>query len=78
MARCSHNVLIASPQTPGSLEEALETLKVTLEDYQGQFPELQRLEEAVMALESWLKVSHLFIYFIIIIFLGGTVNIGCD
>ena len=57
MARCTHNAPVMSSELPGSLEEALEALKLTLEDYQGQFTELQRLEEAITALETWIKVS---------------------
>ena len=44
-------------QEPLTLEEALHELKTTLEDYQGQYVELQRLEEQVHALDRLLKVG---------------------
>lgn len=50
----------------GNIEDALLSLKTTLEDYQGQYPELQKLEEQVHYLDRMLKVCeqttmHIFI-----------------
>ena len=44
-------------QEPGSIEEALHNLSSILEDYQGQYPELQKLEEQIIVLDRLLKVN---------------------
>ena len=40
-----------------TLEDALRNLRMTLEDYQGQFPELQKLEEQIISLDRLVRVS---------------------
>ena len=49
----------AIPPTPEkvNLEEALQSLSTSLEDYQGKHPELQKLEQMVNRLDRLLKVT---------------------
>lgn len=42
----------------GSVEEALFSLSTSLEDFRGQYNELQTLEEVVIALEAFVRVSE--------------------
>lgn len=67
MRQLSNNLVVegAFPATsvgggkfPGmnAIENALLSLRTTLEDYQGQYPELQKLEEQVHYLDRMLKV----------------------
>ena len=51
-----NNSNTSSRSEASSLEGALQSLSTVLEDYQGQYPELQHLEEQVQALERLLKV----------------------
>ena len=46
--------------TSGNIQDALVSLRATLEDYQGQYPEIQKLEEQVHYLDRLLKVRQLF------------------
>ena len=46
-----------SRQESVTLEEALQSLTTILEDYQGQFPELAKLEEMVHNIDRLIKVS---------------------
>ena len=41
-----------------TLEEALHSLRTTLEDYRGQYLELQKVEEQVHLLDQMLKVGR--------------------
>ena len=45
-----------------TLEDALYSLKSTLEDYQGQYPELQKLELQIRKLDKLLKVDNKYKY----------------
>jgi hypothetical protein len=51
--RLKWQVLISIAARPllNSLDEALQSLKTTLEDYQGQYAELQELEEEIQYLD---------------------------
>lgn len=40
-----------------TVEEALGSLMTTLEDFLGHYPELQKLEEMVQVIETFIKVS---------------------
>ncbi|XP_014663757.1 PREDICTED: protein FAM65B-like [Priapulus caudatus] len=44
--------------SPPRLEQAVLSLSTTLEDYQGQYPELNNLEQQVEMLKDLLKASH--------------------
>jgi dsDNA-specific endonuclease/ATPase MutS2 len=46
-----------SRQEYASIEEALQSLITVLEDYQGQYSDLQKLEEQVAVLDEMLSVS---------------------
>jgi hypothetical protein len=50
----------SSGRTAG-LEEALLSLKAMLEDYRGQYEELQKLEEQVQVLHTMIKVTQMII-----------------
>ena len=49
----------------GSVEEALFSLNTSLEDFRGQYNELQLLEETVAALETFIRVSGLAVVVIV-------------
>ena len=49
----------SNKQDTTTLEDALYSLKSTLEDYQGQYPELQKLELQIRKLDKLLKVTNL-------------------
>lgn len=49
---------VAPSDEPQTIEEALSNLKIILEDYQGQYTELQHLEEQVSRLDSLLVVRN--------------------
>lgn len=53
----SVNTDVRNGTTTHSLNEALQSLRMNLEDYQGRYPELQTLEEQIHYLDRILQVK---------------------
>lgn len=58
-----HGITLTKDE-PVHIEDALNSLSACLEDYHGQYRDLEKLEDVVVVLEQVLRVSSLKIYFI--------------
>lgn len=58
-----HGITLTKDE-PVHIEDALNSLSACLEDYHGQYRDLEKLEDVVVVLEQVLRVSFLEIYFI--------------